>query len=168
MEPLLFRNETERVVRNAQSRKKPSGTSSAVTFPRRSNTPRLGLSSPGQIQFLTLSPNARDQAICQFFYQYGCDSNGSFDYVLHLHGKSPNTGFINDMIECIGLAYMSHSRSDPRMMLEASKKHTAVLGAVNNALTSMNSAKNDETLVAVLLLGLFEVPSLMPSVLWFY
>jgi hypothetical protein len=157
VEPLLFRNETDRIVASAQSRQKPSSVSSVVAFTNRSTTSKLDSSGPGKIQFLNLSPNARDQAICQFYYQYGCDANGSFDYVLHLHGKSPDTGFVNDMVECIGLAYMSHSRSDPQMMLAASKKHTDVIRSVKNALTSMDSAKNDETLVAVLLLGLFEV-----------
>lgn len=144
-------------MRSAQSVKKTRSLPSAVAFSSSIITPRLDSSSFGKIPFFNLSPNARDQAICQYYYQFGCDANSPFDYVLHLHEKSPDTGIVNDMIECIGLAYMSHSRSDPRMMLEASKTHTTVIRAVNNALTSLDSAKNDETLVAVLLLGLFEV-----------
>jgi hypothetical protein len=103
-----------------------------------------------------LSPDVQTTAVGQFFYQW-TNLKGCFDYVLPLHKNSSGGGFINDIVECIGLAYMSRTGSNPTLMLEASAKHTVVLRAVNTALRDMTTAKNDETLVAVLLLGLFEV-----------
>jgi hypothetical protein len=116
------------------------------------------------VQTISLVPDRRDQAICLFFYEYATDVKGVYDYVPAVCSRpsiSGATSCLYDTIELIGLSHLSGMRYGApcfsKTELDVYKKHSSVLRAVNSALSDPLLATTDETLVAVILLGLFEV-----------
>ena len=116
------------------------------------------------MQSISLLPDRRDQAICLFLYEYAADVNGLYDYVPGLCSKPSiptANGYLYNTIELIGLGHLSSMRygnpccSDTE--IEVYKKHGSVLQAVNGALCNPSLVTKDETLVTIMLLGLFEV-----------
>ena len=63
------------------------------------------------------------------------------------------------IITAIGMAGISNMQSSPEGMFATRRKHTAVLHTLNAALRDPETASADSTLMAVMLLGTFEVGS---------
>ncbi len=147
---VVFRDETARVVNRASARPGNSAAEDAHE-------------SAGVWLAPSPSTNRRDQAIGIFFYQYATDVEGCFDYVFSICSRpaSPGMEILHDAMELIGLAYLSgmrYGRPYPSSAeTEVYRKHSAALNSVNNALQDGSLATRDEVLVAVILLGLFEV-----------
>ena len=62
-----------------------------------------------------------------------------------------------DVITAIGMAGISNLQSSPDGMVATREKHTRALRTLNAALQDPRTAKADTTLMAVILMGLFEV-----------
>lgn len=111
-----------------------------------------------------------DQGSNFFFHHFvmaGSTSPSSyFDFLpLMYHsesalGAAPNP--LPGVIKAIGMAGISNMQSSPAptTMAATRQKHTSVLRALNVALQDPRTAGADSTLVAVMLLGLFEVRAL--------
>ncbi len=111
---------------------------------------------------IALLPDRRDQAICLFFHEYATDVKGVYDYVPAVCSRASGaSSCLYNAIELIGLGHLSGVHyGDPCLSqteLDVYKKHGSVLRAINNALRDPLLATTDETLVAIMLLGLFEV-----------
>ncbi|KAM0251887.1 hypothetical protein ACHAQJ_008000 [Trichoderma viride] len=155
LKSLLFRDETTRVVRRAQKTPPRKGILASAAEDQ-------GILN--NVQTMSLVPDQRDQAMCLFFYEYATDVKGVYDYVPAVCSRPSIPGAatcLYDTIELIGLSHLSGLRYGAPCLskkeLNVYKKHSSVLKAVNSALSDPSLATTDETLVAVILLGLFEV-----------
>lgn len=61
------------------------------------------------------------------------------------------------VIDAIGLAGISNIKHSPELMVAAGRKYASVLRAINASIQDSREASTDQTLIAVMLLGLFEV-----------
>lgn len=78
-------------------------------------------------------------------------------YLLPLMKDTRNSLVLTTALAAVGLAALSNIRLSPRMMLQARKEYTTALSQTNYALRDPVLSKRDDTLAAVVLLGMFEV-----------
>jgi hypothetical protein len=71
--------------------------------------------------------------------------------------QNPQNAALNAALNAVGLAALSNIRMSPRMMLKARREYTTALSQTNHALRDPFLSKQDDTLAAVVLLGMFEV-----------
>ena len=100
------------------------------------------------------------QAYCFFVKNYVWpDSNstrGHLDHIPSLFGASGDE-LLTVTITAVGMASISSLKNDPHLMAAARKKYISALRVTNAALQNPVSARTDQTLTAVVLLGIFEV-----------
>lgn len=73
-----------------------------------------------------------------------------------LYAKSPANSAFSATIVALGIANMSSSMKIPSLMMKANAKYAEALNLINSALRDPVAAKLDETLLVVILLGLYE------------
>lgn len=66
-------------------------------------------------------------------------------------------GALSATITAVGLAGLSNSNNAPDVMIVARQNYASALHLVNTALRDPIESKTDQTLVAVMLLGMYEV-----------
>jgi hypothetical protein len=101
---------------------------------------------------------AQDLAKGYFFSHYitGGLEGGHMSYLLPLIADPRNVA-VNSALNAVGLAALSNIRLSPQLMLKARREYTNALSETNRALASIAMSKRDDTLAAVVLLGMFEV-----------
>lgn len=102
-----------------------------------------------------------DEAIAFFAHHFiVSDHDDGKGYLSHLPAIYQNispTSALSEVVVAIGMAGLSNiGRGDP-FMLMAREKYTRGLHVVNSTLRDPNKATADQTLMAVMLLALFEV-----------
>jgi hypothetical protein len=106
-----------------------------------------------------------DQAVCFFFSNYVLEpekaGKGVYEFIPALYGG----GGVKDsalayVVPALGLAGLS-GRGAPQLMPAAHLKYTSALRLINRALRDPEAAAQDQTLMSVLLLGLYEVDLVM-------
>ena len=118
---------------------------------------------------LTLS--IEDQANSFFFHHFvtqGAAPPTSYSSPLPmLFNQKSSWGSVKnplpEIITAIGMAGISNLQSSPEGMLATRRKYTAVLRTLNAALQDPEKASADSTLMAVMLLGTFEVGFSIPK-----
>lgn len=109
----------------------------------------------------SISVPLEDQAIVYFFRNYVFPDVGSSRTPLGcmpgIYSRASADSALPAIVTSIGMAGMAGLRNFPEMMNMARQKHISVLRLINSSLQDSESAKADQTLTAVLLLGLFEV-----------
>lgn len=107
-----------------------------------------------------LSPDAEDQATCFFFKNYVLDeeslTRSYFDYLPALYGQARGNGILVDAVNAIGLAGLANSRRASEVMVKANLIYGRAVRKTSERLKT-SQAKEDQTLVAVMLLGMYEV-----------
>jgi hypothetical protein len=112
-----------------------------------------------------LSIPVEEQATCFFFQNYILDDFiGYYSYVPSVYSALPAGCALAEAINSLGMAGIANSKKDTRLMINANFKYTSALQTINAALRDPCEAKTDQTLVAVMLLGLFEVCHLVSNV----
>jgi hypothetical protein len=123
-------------------------------------------SSPVQISAgcllpLGLGTSAEEQATCFFFRNYVLgDSkfiNGEFQFLPELYGNQEVGTALSQSIASLGMAGLAHFWGASSIMSQAQAKYNAALRLVSSLLRNIEGAKSDQTLMAVILLGLYEV-----------
>jgi hypothetical protein len=164
---LTFRNQTEDVTvkyggRNDHAGSKPVALKSnfigsidasiaAHSLPRK-------MSPFSDLRYRELYIPIEEQATCFFFQNYILDDFiGYYSYIPNVYGTLPAGCALAEAITSLGMAGIANSKKDTRLMINASLKYTSALRTINIALRDPYEAKRDQTLVAVMLLGLFEV-----------
>lgn len=89
-------------------------------------------------------------------YMSGGPRGGHMSYLIPLVTDSRNSA-VNAALNAVGLAALSNIRLAPQMMLKARREYTTALSQTNHALKDAVLSKRDDTLAAVVLLGMFEV-----------
>ena len=119
-------------------------------------------SNPNAISFLTLDlgTSAEDQATCFFFRNYVLEEqkfhNGNFQYLSDLYACEEIGESLAETVACLGLVGLANFWKASNIMKNARSKYNSALRLVSSRLRNMEEAKTDQTLVAVMLLGLYE------------
>jgi len=105
-----------------------------------------------------LSTPVEEQATNFFIQNYILDDfKGHYSYQPSVYNTLPAGSALSEAITSLGMAGIADARRDTRLMIKANFKYTSALRSVSAALRDPEEAKTDQTLVAVMLLGLFEV-----------
>ena len=109
-----------------------------------------------------LTPPLEDQATCFVMSRFVQSLPGSHGYLIYLPslcGDQHNCGALSDVVVCLGMATMANKRQSAALMLAARRRLAIALAHTNAALQDPIRAKTDQTLLAVILLTLYEVVS---------
>jgi hypothetical protein len=105
--------------------------------------------------------NVDDLAISIFLRNYVISpsdiSNGHLNHLPSLYNQTYHQGVLPVTISAVGLALMSNIHRAPEIMAVARKKYATAVKMTNTALQCEQESKADSTLMAVILLGMFEV-----------
>jgi hypothetical protein len=163
----MFRNQTEDLTvkhggRSEQKRSKSEALKS--NFIRTFDTRMATGSHPHQtspfsdLMYRELPTPVEDQATCFFFQNYILDDFiGYYSYAPSVYSTLPAGCALTEAITSLGMAGIANSKKDTRLMINANIKYTSALHTINAALRDPYESRTDQTLVAVMLLGLFEV-----------
>ncbi|KAF7896748.1 uncharacterized protein EAF01_009151 [Botrytis porri] len=115
-----------------------------------------------QIKTLTpgLPTSSAEQATCYFFRNYVLEDNstsGSFQYLHEIYDKELIGPALTDSIECLGMVGLANFWKVAEFQVHANKKYNSALRLVSSRLRNEDEARADQTLVAVILLGLYEI-----------
>ena len=106
------------------------------------------------------STSIDDQAYLFFVKNYvgkGYDkTSGLLDYIPEIF-KSSGNQILTLGMTCVGMGSIANITNDADMMVAARQKYSAALRVTNTALQDLESARSDQTLASVILLGIFEV-----------
>ena len=134
-------------------------SSNALVLPSGSNTERSFSEGP-TLSHQTLSVSFSDQATCFFFYNFVVVnlgfSRGHLDAIPILIQRPGNGALVATVIS-VGMAALSNTKAAPQVMVAARQSYVKALRLINTALRDPVESKTDQTLSAILLLGLFEV-----------
>ncbi|OCL01595.1 hypothetical protein AOQ84DRAFT_273148, partial [Glonium stellatum] len=184
---LMFRNESEVVVRKARARAQNSAesrrpraspasrhkTGGASSSPQRAESTTSGVSSPGAfpIQSIehslsptssmqSLAPSIEDQAAGFFFAHYVIGSRhlprGHFEYLPVMYHRTDVDESLRMSLLAAGLAGFANTLQSSELIKMARQWYVSALASTNMALQSPKDAIKDTTLVAVLILGIYE------------
>ena len=165
---LLFRDQTPSLTNKKPHQVSPvSGSSSRINVspPRtqsRAESEISDVSWPAATISPSLSESIETQATCFFFRNYVWEdsqsSKGFFDYLPRIFGRNETMGSaLTDAIMSLGMVGLSNTKHASEIMIPATEKYHSALRATNSALRDVEQAKADQTLITVMLLGLYEV-----------
>lgn len=152
---LKFRDQSEEVIRHCR----------APARKRRQDTLIATSSGDGSAVAITSIPDGAlvrsvQQSVAKRYifanYMTGGSRCGHMNYLLPLIEDPRNTA-VNTALDAVALAALSNVRLSPRTMLRAQQEYTAALTQTNRALMDPIMCKTDDTLAAVVLLGIYEV-----------
>lgn len=109
---------------------------------------------------LQLSTSPAEQATCYFFRNYVLEdksTSGSFQYLRDIYGSEIIGPALLDSIESLGMVGLANLWRSPDLQFHAHRKYNSALKLVSSRLRNEEEARADQTLVAVMLLGLYEV-----------
>lgn len=102
-----------------------------------------------------------DQATCFFFrnyvlgdYKYG---NGDFQYLPEIYANEEVGTALSQSIVSLGMVGLAHFWGASHILSQGQARYNATLRLVSALLRNIEDAKADQTLIAVMLLGLYEV-----------
>jgi hypothetical protein len=108
-----------------------------------------------------LSTPGEDQATCFFFrnyvledYKYG---GGNFQYLPEIYANDEVGTVLSQSIVSLGMVGLAHFWGASSILSQAQAKYNSTLRLVSSLLRNIEDAKADQTLIAVTLLGLYEV-----------
>lgn len=161
-----FRDQSEDVIRKSQQppRRKRTAATSSSSSSSAATIAATSTTSTANVQNVTPPRNSliypiQELARAHLFVNYmsGGPCGGHMSYLLPLMKDSRNSPVLTTALGTVGLAALSNIRLSPRMMLQARKEYTTALSQTNHALRDHVLSKRDDTLAAVVLLGMFEV-----------
>ena len=178
----MFRNESTSVIDKAKSREKnkakaraklEAATPSSTTTPRSRHTHEPLLDNedselnrfhldPQQVQHLKLLipsaqvfPTINERAL-GYFVTHSSAWLRNFDLVDAICSPSHVDKHLLASMSAVGLASFSSSAHAPQLMIRAQRDYVKALQLTNAALKSPSEVKKDSTLLAVMILGIFE------------
>ncbi|KAF1997999.1 hypothetical protein P154DRAFT_440091 [Amniculicola lignicola CBS 123094] len=81
---------------------------------------------------------------------------GQHDYLFDLLGRPNISKILQTSVNAVSLASLANSKKSQMIMRKAQGEYVSALGMTNEALQSRDTAREDSTLAAVLMLGLYE------------
>ncbi|KAL2832683.1 hypothetical protein BJY01DRAFT_225786 [Aspergillus pseudoustus] len=158
---LRFRDQSQEVIGKARrqhhKRASESAAAAAAAAERRGKRPPDSHSKSSRPEASLAYPE--DELARGFMcanYMTPGTTSGSLTYMSSL-AKDPQNLAVNAAFTAVGLAVMSNIRMSPQLLLAARREYTTALARTNYALSDAVLSKGDDTLAAVVLLGMFEV-----------
>ena len=161
----MFLSENEVVERKVRARKPPeltNSSSTALTSRPVSTSKVASHNTKSSVRFSILPnlvPTIDERAVNFFLSNHvtglNASSRGFIDQVQDLpdHDLGDN---LMTTIRAVGLAGFSTAAGAPELMREARKNYTVAVRLLNSALQSPVEVKKDTTLLAIMILGIFE------------
>ncbi|KAI9742152.1 MAG: hypothetical protein M1818_004052 [Claussenomyces sp. TS43310] len=172
---LLFRDQTQKTALQVQRSKLSSGTDAKdeASSSRRGNRTtqnqhHASRRSKAVVRFQSverippaLVATVDERATCFFFQNYGLEADetwtsSGFKYLSYMYSDQIVGQAMTDAVSSLGLAGLSNSMKDPRIMIRADLRYKAALKSVREELQDLDQAKSDRTMGTVMLLGLYE------------
>lgn len=132
--------------------------------PEETTQPAKALAKPiaqGHLRTIELGTSAEDQASCFFFRNYVSEEqqyhNGNFQYLADIYASEEVGSALSDTVVSLGMVGLSNFWKAPSIMVDAHAKYNSALCLVSSHLRDVEEAKSNQTLVSVMLLGLYEV-----------
>lgn len=152
-----FRDQSEDVIRKSQqpARKKRTVATSTTSTTSTSTSSVQNVPPPRNSLVYPIQELAKTHLFVNYMSGGPCGDHMS--YLLPLMKDTRNSPVLSTALAAVGLAALSNIRLSPRMMLQARKEYTTALSQTNHALRDTVLSKRDDTLAAVVLLGMFEV-----------
>jgi hypothetical protein len=108
-----------------------------------------------------LNTSLDQQATCYFFHNYVLEKHqyirGNFQYLPDVYAHQKVGPGVSNIVIALGLAGLGHLWRSSDIASNAHKRYTSALWQVGTQLRDNGKAKSDQTLIAVMLLGLYEV-----------
>jgi hypothetical protein len=173
----LFRDETKAITGKARRRKPMSTFQTSIPDAQPHASHVLVLSAQASTvsnfahsltmcrsqspPFFSTLGSAEEQAICFFFSMYVTlqptkRRRSFYAHLPKLYNVGADNHILKYIIPAIGLGGLSHRRSDPGLLRAAEAAYNKALCWTNYALCHLGTARSDQTLISVLLLGLYE------------
>ena len=109
----------------------------------------------------SFSFSLEDQAVCHFFTNYVYNKSttrrGHFEFLPGIFAKNDPDSPVVEIMTSLGMSGLSNVQRAPEAKAISTQKYAAALRGVNTLLRDPERATEDETLITVLLLGLYEV-----------
>ena len=104
----------------------------------------------------SLAISTRNQAKDLFYYNYVFGLLKPFDFLQSFYSPLPKDDHLKASMDAVALAYMDYQRHAPNVQIEARQHYVAALRLMNKAIQDPEMAKKDSTILAILLLDLYE------------
>lgn len=108
-----------------------------------------------------LGTPADEQATCFFFQNYVLQQDvfwrGNFQYLSDIYGCEEIGTALADSVACLGLVGLAHFWGASNILANATSKYNSALKTISTQLRTIEGAKSDQTIIAIMLLGLYEV-----------
>lgn len=109
----------------------------------------------------SLYVSANDQASCFFFTNYALENADKYktvyEYLPTLYNDTHRASPLLSIIHALGIAGLSSHRKAPELMSAARVRYDSALHLLASSLQDPVLAMADQTLISVLLMGLYEV-----------
>ncbi|KAF8862966.1 hypothetical protein BDZ45DRAFT_584509 [Acephala macrosclerotiorum] len=164
----MFRDESEGLSVRRQrikdtQKSTPIDSVSRKSLSRVLSGPGTLSTSPVAIPVLTVNPcfSAEEQATCFFFQNYilGDDSfaTGSFEFLPNVYLTGDIGVALSDSLSALGLVGLAHFYKASSLELTAKFKYHSAMRTLSAQLRNLESAKSDQTFIAIMLLAYYEV-----------
>ncbi len=105
--------------------------------------------------------SAEDQATCFFFHNYVLPDDvvvqGNYRYLYNVYSNQEIENTLADSITALGLSGLAHFWKSSSIMFTSNITYNRALRNLSTQLRDIKTAKADQTLIAVMMLGLYEV-----------
>ena len=119
-------------------------------------TKQKALSRTSNPVLRTLTTNIDERARNAFFSHYVSGFSKTYDVVESLYKQAPTDGPLTASVDAVSLAFFSFQFDSIQTLPRSRQKYLSALPLLNKALHTPDLATSDSTLLAVLLLDLFE------------
>ncbi|KAH7327287.1 hypothetical protein BKA65DRAFT_528232 [Rhexocercosporidium sp. MPI-PUGE-AT-0058] len=111
----------------------------------------------------SLGTSPDEQATCFFFQNYVLQqdmfSRGNFQYLSDIYGCEEIGSALADSVTSLGLVGLAHFWGASNILANATAKYNSALKSISTQLRTIEGAKADQTIIAIMLLGLYETNS---------
>lgn len=121
------------------------------------------------IYSVTLGPSADDQATCFFMQNYVSVNQlsgdiGTFQFLFDIYGSEEVGGSLSNSVASLGMVGLANFWKAPNIIHNSRIKYNSAMKTLATHLRNIEEAKADQTLIATLLLCLYEVSSTIGAV----
>jgi hypothetical protein len=161
----MFRNENEKLAGAGKGITLTTAASTSISIFSEENFMHFPEAQllPDVVAQTSFWPSAEEQAISYVFSNFVFEDNesatsiGHFNYLPSVYRKLSSGSIIEDAIIALGLAGLANQRKTTKVMMKANFRYSNAVQRVSRILGSIEEARKDEVLIAVLLLAMFEV-----------
>lgn len=164
---MMFRDQTEDIASKGRiqngivksrvipSRRKMLGESPVLSSETIPIDPQLMAAS---LTTMDLCSSPEEQATFYFFRNYVLEdsTSGYFQYLLNIYENELVGPALTETITALGMVGLSNFYKTPSILMSAHQKYNSALRLVSSRLRNIEEAKADQTLVSVIMLGLYE------------